>query len=95
MPFLQGEVWQICFAEGFDRPGVVVTRNELNSARLVLVIPCTSGVRLTVYNLFSAARARLTLARISLADAVQMNGFGFWLCWLTYSVIAPIKSLTL
>ena len=55
----------------------------------------TSGVRLTVYNLFSTARARLTLARISLADAVQMNGFGFWLCWLMYSVIAPIKSSTL
>jgi len=38
----QGDVWQINFAEGYERPGVVVTRNELNFGQLVLVVPCTS-----------------------------------------------------
>ncbi len=55
----------------------------------------SSGLRLTVYNLFSTRRARLTLARMSLAEAVQMKGLGFSLCALMYSVIAPIRSLTL
>lgn len=43
MTIAQGDVWQIRFAEGFDRPGVVVTRNELNAGRLILVVPCTSS----------------------------------------------------
>ena len=47
--------------------------------------PTASGLRPTVYNLFSLARARLTLARISLADAVQMKGLGQQLCSLMYS----------
>ncbi|MEJ2704644.1 MAG: hypothetical protein P8Z79_19590, partial [Sedimentisphaerales bacterium] len=37
---------------------------------------CPSGIRLTVYNLFILALALLTLARMSFADAVQMNGLG-------------------
>ena len=51
--------------------------------------------RLTVYNLFNAARARLTLASMSLAEAVQMKGLGLSLCALMYSPIAPVRSLTL
>src|SRR5690242_11370800 len=39
-----------------------------------------SGPRQTVYNLFNAFRARLTLARMSVAEAVQINGLGFSLC---------------
>ncbi len=38
----QGDVWQVYFAEGHERPGVVVTRSELNSGRLLLVVPCTA-----------------------------------------------------
>lgn len=43
MKIAQGDVWQINFAEGFERPGVVVTRNELNAGRLILIVPCTSS----------------------------------------------------
>ena len=39
----QGEIWDVNFAEGFLRPGIVVTRNELKKGRLVLVVPCTSS----------------------------------------------------
>ena len=42
MSISQGDVWQVYFAEGHERPGVVVTRNELNSGRLLLVVPCTA-----------------------------------------------------
>ena len=55
----------------------------------------SSGPRQTVYNLSSTFRARLTLARMSVADAVQMKGLGLRLCALMYSVIAPIRSSTL
>jgi hypothetical protein len=54
-----------------------------------------SGPRLTVYNLFSTLRARFTLARMSLAEAVQMKGLGSALCRLMYSLIAPTRSSTL
>ena len=43
MDLLQGDVWDIAFAEGYERPGVIVTRNELNRGRLVLVVPCTAS----------------------------------------------------
>src|SRR5699024_3451612 len=36
-----------------------------------------SGPRRAVYTLFDAFRARLTFARMSVADAVQMKGLGF------------------
>ncbi len=39
----QGEIWDIQFAEGHCRPGVVVSRNELNQGRLILVVPCTGS----------------------------------------------------
>jgi mRNA-degrading endonuclease toxin of MazEF toxin-antitoxin module len=38
----QGEVWRIDFAEDLERPGIVVSRDELNAGRLILVVPCTS-----------------------------------------------------
>ena len=41
---LQGEVWDVVFGEEFgDRPGIIITRNELNRGTLVLVVPCTSS----------------------------------------------------
>ena len=42
MSISQGDVWQVYFAEGDERPGVVVTRNELNNGRWLLVVPCTA-----------------------------------------------------
>jgi mRNA-degrading endonuclease toxin of MazEF toxin-antitoxin module len=43
MELAQGNVWNIAFEEGFDRPGIVISRNELNKGRLILVVPCTSS----------------------------------------------------
>src|SRR5439155_8962158 len=39
----QGEIWLTSFHEGWERPAVVVSRNELNKGRLILVAPCTSS----------------------------------------------------
>ena len=39
----QGDVWWASFYEGGERPAIVVSRNELNRGRLVLVVPCTSS----------------------------------------------------
>ncbi len=39
----QGEIWQAVFHIGWERPAIVVSRNELNRGRLVLVVPCTSS----------------------------------------------------
>ena len=39
----QGEIWWAVFFEGWERPSIVVSRNELNRGRLVLVVPCTSS----------------------------------------------------
>jgi len=39
----QGEVWLVNFSEGWERPAVVVSRNELSRGRLLLVVPCTSS----------------------------------------------------
>jgi mRNA-degrading endonuclease toxin of MazEF toxin-antitoxin module len=39
----QGEIWWTVFFEGWKRPSIVVSRNELNRGRLVLVVPCTSS----------------------------------------------------
>ncbi|MBI4565386.1 MAG: type II toxin-antitoxin system PemK/MazF family toxin [Planctomycetes bacterium] len=39
----QGEVWFTAFQEGWERPAIVVSRDELNKGRLVLAVPCTSS----------------------------------------------------
>ena len=39
----QGEIWWALFYEGWERPSIVVSRNDLNRGRLVLVVPCTSS----------------------------------------------------
>ena len=39
----QGEIWWASFFEGWERPSIVVSRNELNRGRLVSVVPCTSS----------------------------------------------------
>jgi mRNA interferase MazF len=39
----QGEIWKALFNEGWERPALVVSRNELNRGRLLLVVPCTSS----------------------------------------------------
>jgi mRNA-degrading endonuclease toxin of MazEF toxin-antitoxin module len=39
----QGEIWWALFHEGWERPSIVVSRNELNRGRLALVVPCTSS----------------------------------------------------
>jgi mRNA interferase MazF len=38
----QGEVWLVNFTEGWERPAIVVSRDELNRGTLILVVPCTS-----------------------------------------------------
>lgn len=39
----EGEVWLVNFEEGGERPAVVVSRNQLNRGRYILVVPCTSA----------------------------------------------------
>jgi mRNA-degrading endonuclease toxin of MazEF toxin-antitoxin module len=39
----QGEIWWTLFYEGWERPSIVVSRNDLNRGRLVLVVPCTTS----------------------------------------------------
>ncbi|NQT87954.1 type II toxin-antitoxin system PemK/MazF family toxin [bacterium] len=39
----QGDVWLVDFHEGWERPAVVVSRDELNRGRSLLVVPCTSS----------------------------------------------------
>jgi mRNA-degrading endonuclease toxin of MazEF toxin-antitoxin module len=39
----QGDVWLTAFQEEWERPAVVISRNELNMGRLILVAPCTSS----------------------------------------------------
>ncbi len=39
----QGEIWWAEFQEGWERPALVVSRDELNRGRLILVVPCTSS----------------------------------------------------
>ena len=39
----QGENWKASFQEGWERPAIIVSRNELNRGRLILVVPCTSS----------------------------------------------------
>ena len=39
----QGEIWLTSFQEGWERPAVVISRNELNKGRLILVAPCTTS----------------------------------------------------
>ena len=43
LEIFQGDVWEIAFSDEDERPGVIVTRNELNKGRLVLVVPCTAS----------------------------------------------------
>jgi hypothetical protein len=58
-------------------------KEEANAKRMQLVYPAEQCV---TYNAFSRARrARLTLARMSLALAVQMNGLGLSLWAFMYS----------
>ncbi len=38
----QGEVWLVNFTEGWERPAIVASRDELNRGTLILVVPCTS-----------------------------------------------------
>ena len=45
--------------------------------------------------LFKTARARVTLGRMSLALALQMNGLGLALCTAMYSLMAASNSATL
>ena len=42
-PPRQGEVWLVQFHEGWERPAVVVSRDELNRGTLILVVPCTAS----------------------------------------------------
>ena len=39
----QGDVWDIDFGEDDYRPGIVVSRNQLNRGALLLVVPCTAS----------------------------------------------------
>lgn len=39
----QGEIWWAEFQEGWERPALIVSRDELNRGRLILVVPCTSS----------------------------------------------------
>ena len=54
-----------------------------------------SVVRQLEVFLFNVALARVTLARMSDALAVQIKGFGLTLCAAMYSLIAASKSGTL
>lgn len=79
----QGEVWQIRFPEDFDRPGIVVSRNELNRGRLSLVVPCTASrveerIRYPNYVFLPAGMAGLTeptLAQTHLIQPVELGQF--------------------
>jgi mRNA-degrading endonuclease toxin of MazEF toxin-antitoxin module len=42
-PPSQGELWLASLTDGPERPAIVVSRNELNRGRLVLVVPCTTA----------------------------------------------------
>ncbi|MBI2930056.1 MAG: type II toxin-antitoxin system PemK/MazF family toxin [Planctomycetes bacterium] len=39
----QADVWRVSFYEGGERPAIVVSRNDLNRGRLLLMVPCTSS----------------------------------------------------
>lgn len=39
----QGEIWRAIFHPGWERPAVVVSRDDLNRGKLVLIVPCTSS----------------------------------------------------
>lgn len=77
----QGDVWQTAFAEGFERPGIVASRNELNLGRLVLVVPCTSSRvperRMHANNVFLPAGTggltEPTVAQVHLIQPVEIN----------------------
>ncbi len=79
----QGDVWQIAFWEDDERPGVVVTRNELNKGRLVLVVPCTASQvetrKLFTNNVFlppgSGGLDKPTVAQVHLIQPVGKNYF--------------------
>ena len=43
MRYRQGEVWQVEFGKDLERPGIIVSRDELNHGRLLLTIPCTGS----------------------------------------------------
>ena len=43
LELVQGEVWDIDFGEPKLRPGVVVTRTQLNYGQTILVVPCSGS----------------------------------------------------
>ena len=68
----QGEVWLVHFHEGWERPSIVVSRNELNRGALILVVPCTSSEvarRAAFANHVFLPRAVAGLSRDSVAQA--------------------------
>ncbi len=72
----QGEIWWSIFYEGWERPSIVVSMNELNRGRLVLVVPCTSSrvqERATYPNhvLIPSGTAELTRDTIAQTHLIQ------------------------
>jgi len=68
----QGEVWLVNFTEGWERPAVVVSRDELNRGTLILVVPCTSQeaeLRAAFPNHVPLPSGRGGLAKDSVAQA--------------------------
>ena len=62
-------------ASGLKRPSQISVRRLASSFRA-----CASVVDQVVGPPARTSRARMTFARMSRADFVQMNGLGFWLC---------------
>lgn len=84
MPPLQGEVWDIRFGEGYERPGVVVSRNELNCGDLILVIPCSGSQieRRSVYQnhvLLDKGKGGLTYRSVAQAHLIQPVDLKFFI----------------
>jgi mRNA-degrading endonuclease toxin of MazEF toxin-antitoxin module len=78
----QGEIWWTLFFEGWERPSIVVSRNDLNRGRLVLVVPCTSSrvQERAVYSnhvFFPADTGELTRDTIAQAHLIQPIEVGF------------------
>jgi len=78
---MQREIWQAAFQEGWERPALVVSRNELNRGRLILVVPCTSSrvEERVVYSnhVFlpsgSGGLAKDTVAQTHLIQPIEVN----------------------
>ena len=91
----QGEIWWTLFFEGWERPSIVVSRNDLNRGRLVLVVPCTSSrvqerAAYSNHVFFPAGTGDLTRDTIAQAHLIQpivcnFSGDPFW-CRLNEAV---------